>query len=132
MADAVKEIKRAITGNGKVWYAPLKEDGSYGEVKLLGSLVESSVANNSNVNQAEAGDQVYLQTIEYGGSNVTFGVYNITKEAQCDIYGHKISENGGIIKNANDVAPYVAVMLEANCKTDFRYSKSSVGKRTKS
>lgn len=110
--------KRAVTGNGKVYYAILKGDGTYEEVKELGPLVETSVKENNNTSQADAGDQVYLQATEYGGTDVTFGVYNITKEAQCEIYGHTLSNTGGIIKNSNDKIPYLALMIEGHAQTE--------------
>lgn len=115
---ATESKKRAVTGNGKVYYSVIGEDGSYGEVKEFGPLVETSVKENNTTSQAEAGDQVYLQATEYGGTDVTFGVYDITKQAQCDVYGHTLSSTGGLVKNSKDKVPYIALMIEGHAQTE--------------
>lgn len=115
---AVTEKKKAVTGVGCIYYALLKTDGSYDTVKKLASLIEITNKNNMETSKANAGDSVYMQTTEYSGSDLTFSVYNIPREAEAELYGHKISSNGGIISNSSDVVPYVALMAELHSNTE--------------
>lgn len=110
--------KKATVGLGKAMYSLMNSDGSYGAVKELGDLSEVSVKHGMNTSSANAGDKTYLQTTEYSGSDVTFSIYNLAKEAQCDLYGHKMGSKGEIIKSSKDVVPYVAIMFEAHARTE--------------
>jgi phi13 family phage major tail protein len=110
--------KKANTGLGKIYYSVLDEKNEYGPVKEAGDLIEVTNKHSMSTSSANAADKTYLQTTEYGGTDVTFSLYNIADEAYCDLYGHKMGTKGEIIKSSTDVVPYVALMFEQHSRTE--------------
>jgi phi13 family phage major tail protein len=56
-----------------------------------------------------ADDGVAEKDSSVSGGSVTMGIDREDMETQCDMLGHTLGEDGEVIDNVNDVAPYVGV-----------------------
>lgn len=115
-----------IVGLEKLYVAKILKDDETGvefdTPRYLPGIKEITI--NPSVNQ----ESFYAENIEWLNDstleNIEVGV-NITDlidEDESFLLGHKLAEEGGVIKSADDVAPDVAILLKANKgKGEYRY-----------
>lgn len=115
-------MSKVNTGLGNIYYSIATITGfgseeviSYGEVKPLAPLIEVSVSPSENSNTMYAGDVPFVTQDALGEIDMTFSVPLISDAAMCDLFGYKKATEGGIIRDAKAVRPYVALMFEQNC-----------------
>lgn len=109
---------RAYTGVGKCYYALIKEDGNYDEVKDLAKLIEQGIKPNTNTSEAHASDSIYLQDISYGSTDFNMTVYSLIGTAYCEIYGHQLNSTKDGYSIGDDYINSIALMLERNYTTE--------------
>lgn len=102
-------------GLGKCYIAKVTAEG-YETVKELGKLIEISVVTGEETAIMYAGDGVVIQDSAIGETDVTISIPALSEELEAEMFGHKMATEGGIIKNANDVKPYYALMFEQKAK----------------
>lgn len=107
--------KKIVTGVEKAYYAILKTEGdtpTYDTVKYLPGLREISVTPKEEQASIYAENMLYESESSLGEIDVTLDFASIDTEDYAAILGKKMATGGGIIENANDQAPYIAVMVE--------------------
>lgn len=107
--------KKIVTGVEKAYYAILKTDGAtptYDPVVYLQGLREISVAPKEEQASIYAENRLYESESSLGEIEVTLDFASIETVDYAALLGKKLAEKGGIIENANDQAPYIALMVE--------------------
>jgi len=105
-------------GLDKVYVAELKDDivdiGTEYEkpIPLVGAI-SAGVEHTSDSAVLDADDHQTDVFNNYGGTTVTLGLRDLTPAAACLLQGHKLSATGGVIRSAQDAAPYVALLYRA-------------------
>ena len=93
-------------------YAKLTEnsDGthSYDGAKTPGKAISCSVSVNTNDASLYADDVLQESDTSFSNGDVTIGVDREDPETAADMLGHTVTE-GRIVRNANDVAPYIGL-----------------------
>ncbi len=103
-------------GVKNLYYAILTKDDATGvtysaPVRIKGVInINFDVTTNSNTIYAD--DIPWETANSFGGATVTIETADLTLEEQAALLGHKF-ENGGLTRNASDMAPYVAIMFES-------------------
>lgn len=108
-------MPKITTGVEKGYYAILGTDGAvptYEAVKYLAGLREISIVPKEESATIYAENRLYEQENSLGEIDVTLDFASLSTEDYADIFGKKLAESGGIIENANDQAPYIAIMAE--------------------
>lgn len=94
-------------------YAKLteSEDGgaTYGEAKKPGKAISCKVNVSTNSASLYADDVLAESDISFQSGTATIGVDDDDLETQADLLGHEYSTEDGIIRNSNDIAPYVGL-----------------------
>lgn len=80
---------------------------TYGGAKTPGKAISCNVEVTNNDAKLFADDVVQESDTSFAGGNVTIGVDRADYQTQADLLGHTYSEENGIERNSNDVAPYV-------------------------
>lgn len=87
------------------------EDGtaSYSGAKVPGKAISCNVEVETN--DAELyGDDVLIESDKtFNKATVTAGIDNDDMETMAELLGHTYSEEAGMVRNANDIAPYVGL-----------------------
>lgn len=117
-----KKYEESIsTGVGRVYYSIISGEGTYGTPKLLGDIVSFEVSPSEQSNSFWAGDrQVIVDSSVVVSGNLV--VPALTNEVLCDLFGYKMSENGGVIYSDKAARPNVALLIEQhnyNNVTDY-------------
>lgn len=84
------------------------EDGtpSYAGAKKPAKAVSCNVEVTNNEAKLFADDALAESDTAFAGGTVTMGIDNEDDQTMADLLGHEITE-GEMVRNANDVAPYV-------------------------
>lgn len=90
-------------------YSLLGENEEVTGVKSLGKAVDCKVTIEKNEAVLHADDGVAESDYSFKGGTVTLTVDEDADETFAEILGHKIAEDGEVIRNAEDQAPYVAM-----------------------
>lgn len=103
----------ARIGLNNLWYAKLTEaqDGtpSYDGARSFGKAVSAN-ANISNNSAALYADDVLAESdTSFQNGTLTLGVDDDRDTVFAEVLGHTITDEGEVVRNANDVAPYVGV-----------------------
>ena len=80
---------------------------SYGGAQTPGKAITCNVEVTNNDAKLYADDVVQESDTSFAGGTVTIGVDRADYQTQADLLGHTYSEENGIERNSNDVAPYV-------------------------
>lgn len=80
---------------------------SYGGAKTAGKAITCNVEVTNNDAKLYADDVVQESDTSFAGGTVTIGVDRADYQTQADLLGHTYSEEVGIVRNSNDVAPYI-------------------------
>lgn len=100
------------------------QDGtaSYGGAKTPGKAISCNVEVSNNDAKLYADDVVQESDTSFAGGTVTIGIDRADYETQADLLGHDYDEEDGLVRNSNDVAPYVGfgrvikLMIDGNYK----------------
>lgn len=87
------------------------QDGtpSYSGAKIPGAAVSCNVEVTNNDAKLYANDAVQESDTSFSGGNVTMGVDRADYQTQADLLGHTYDKDEGIVRSANDTAPYVGL-----------------------
>ena len=103
----------AKIGLNNLWYAHLTEatDGtpSYDAKKSFGKAVNCNVSISNNSAALYADDALAESDTSFQNGTVTLGVDDDRDATFADVLGHEISQEGKVVRNVNDVAPYVGL-----------------------
>lgn len=102
----------ANIGLSNIWWSPLTEgangEASYDGARTLGKAVSASTSVSNNEAKLFADDELAEADTSYSSGTITLGVDDDDDAIFAPLLGHTYN-NGEVIKNANDVAPYVGV-----------------------
>lgn len=103
-----------ITGLSRCYYAVMEDEGSetYKNVKEFAGIREVSIAPKEESASIYAENRQWDTDVALGDIEASFDFTDVPDDVYIDVFGKKKSTNGGIIENANDVRPYVAIMFE--------------------
>ena len=103
----------AKIGLNNLWYSKLTEaaDGtpSYDGAKSFGKAISASVSITNNSAMLYADDTLAESDTSFQSGTITLGTDDDREATFADILGHAIDENGNVVRNVDDVAPYVAL-----------------------
>ena len=108
----------AKTGLSNFRYSKLTEssDGkaTYDGPHKPGKAVSCKVSVNNNDATLYADDSLVESDYSFNNANVTMGIDEDDQQTMADLLGHKVtsgddSSSGEIVRNADDVAPYVGL-----------------------
>lgn len=87
------------------------QDGtpSYGGAKTPGAAVSCNVEVTNNDAKLYANDGVQESDTSFSGGTVTMGVDRADYQTQADLLGHDYDSETGLVRSADDVAPYVGL-----------------------
>jgi len=94
---------------------------TYGEVKTLTMPIELTLTPNISEAPFDAGDRVVANEIQFDTITVAGQVADLPSEVQADWYGHKLSDDKGLVMNANDAPQYLSVGFESGSKLVWLY-----------
>lgn len=108
--------KLVIKNIRKLYYAILKsetgEEATYEPIKYLPGLREITVTPEEQSGEIYAEGMVWDADTELGKIGVTLDATDLDIETYAELLGKQIDSNGGVIDNAHDEAPYIALMYE--------------------
>ena len=86
------------------------QDGtpSYAGALIPGKAISCNVEISNNSAKLYADDVEQETDTSFAGGTVTIGLDRADYTTQANLLGHTYSEETGIVRNSNDVAPYVA------------------------
>lgn len=95
---------------------------TYGGAKTPGKAITCNVEITNNDAKLFADDVVQESDTTFSTGTVTMGVDREDYQVQADLLGHTYNESTGIVRNANDTAPYVGfgriiVLLQDNVRS---------------
>ena len=103
----------AKIGLNNLWYSHLTEaaDGtpSYDGAKSFGKAVSANVSITNNSATLYADDVLAESDTSFQSGTVTLGVDDDREATFADVLGHEVTDEGEILRNANDTAPWVGL-----------------------
>ena len=103
----------AKIGLNNLWYSHLTEaqDGTptFDGAKSLGKAVSANASITNNSASLYADDVLAESDTSFQSGTLTLGVDDDREATFADLLGHSISAEGEVVRNVNDIAPYVAV-----------------------
>lgn len=126
----------AKIGLNNFWYSHLTEaqDGTptYNGAKSFGKAVSCSVSITNNSATLYADDTLAESDTSFQSGSVTLGVDDDREATFADILGHEVTEEGEVISNVNDIAPWVGLArIIVKLVNNVRYYKVSILYKTK-
>ena len=87
------------------------QDGtpSYAGALQLGKAISCNVEVSNNSAKLYADDVEQETDTSFAGGTVTIGIDRADYETQANLLGHTYSAGTGMVRNSNDIAPYVAL-----------------------
>ena len=115
----------AQVGLNNFRYSKLTEaqDGtaSYDGAKKPAKAVSFSTSITNNDAKLFADDGLAESDTSFQSGTCTMGIDRFDNATQADLLGHTLGEDGELVKNVNDVAPYVAVGRVVTLMEDGAY-----------
>lgn len=103
----------AKIGLNNLWYSHLTEaqDGTptYDGKKSFGKAVSANASISNNDAKLYADDVLAESDTTFQGGTLTLGVDDDREATFADVLGHTVTAEGEVVRNANDIAPYVGV-----------------------
>lgn len=103
----------AKIGLNNLWYSKLTEgtDGTpeFDGAKSFGKAVSANVSISNNSATLYADDVLAESDTSFQNGTVTLGVDDDREATFADVLGHTTTEEGEVIRNANDTAPWVGL-----------------------
>ena len=90
-------------------FSPLDEKDEVTGPKQFGKAIDCKVTIDKNEAELYADDGIAESDYSFKKGTVTLGVDEDDDKIFAEILGHTISEEGELVRNAEDVAPYVAM-----------------------
>ena len=102
----------------KIHYAVMTDEvaETYGDVKTLTMPIDLTLTPNYSEATLDAGDRVVATDAQLDTITVAGQVVDLPTEVLADWYGHKMSDDKGLIMNSNDTPNYIAVGFESGNK----------------
>lgn len=82
-------------------------NATYGGAKTPGKAISCNVEVTNNDAKLFADDVLQESDTTFSGGTATIGVDRADYQTQADLLGHTYTVETGIVRNANDTAPYV-------------------------
>ncbi|MFS0822175.1 major tail protein [Bacillus sp. 1P02SD] len=107
----------------KLHYAVMTDETTetHGEVKTLTMPIELTLTPNFSEGNFDAGDRVVANEVQLDTITIAGQVADLPTEVQADWYGHQVSDEKGLIMNANDTPNYLALGFESGSKMVWLY-----------
>jgi phi13 family phage major tail protein len=107
----------------KLHYAVMTDEvaETHGVVKTLTMPIELTLTPNISEAPFDAGDRVVANEVQFDTITIAGQVADLPTEVQADWYGHKLSDDKGLIMNANDAPQYLAIGFESGSKLVWLY-----------
>ena len=103
----------AKIGLNNLYYAKLTEavDGtpSYDGAKSFGKAISANVTISNNSATLYADDSLAESDTSFQSGTISLGTDDDRESIFADVLGHSIDASGNVVRNVNDVAPYVAI-----------------------
>lgn len=97
---------------------------TYGEVESVGKAIKSDISINSNNVKLYAEDAVAESDQSFKDGKIALEVDDLTVKMNGLLLGHTVSEEGELVANSSDIAPYVGMgfycMTKKNNKIGYR------------
>ena len=102
----------------QLFYAPMTDTQTpaWGAVKTLTMPISLQQTPNFSEAHLDAGDRVVDQEAQLDSITLSGETADLPTEVLVDWYGHKMSADGGIIANANDVPNPIALGYQSGSK----------------
>lgn len=102
----------------RIHYAVMTDEvaETHDVVKTLTLPLEITLTPNFSEGTLDAGDQVAANEIQLDTITIAGQVADLPSEVQADWYGHKLSDDKGVIMNTNDSPNYLALGFESGSK----------------
>lgn len=94
---------------------------THGTVKTLTMPIELTLTPNFSEATFDAGDRVVANEVQLDTITIAGQVADLPSEVLADWYGHKLSDDKGIIMNTNDEPNYLAIGFESGTKLVWLY-----------
>ena len=114
--------------------AIVDEDGSisYSGAKKPGKMISFQLTLTKSEAELYADDGLAESDSTVTGGDITLGLDRSENEMAADLFGHEVTEDGEVISNVNDVAPYVGVGRVSRCVVDGRHKfRATILRKTK-
>ncbi|MEG0450122.1 MAG: hypothetical protein RR595_09715 [Lysinibacillus sp.] len=107
----------------KIHYALMTDaqTETFGDVKTLTMPISLTLTPNFSEAHLDAGDRVVDQEAQLDSITIAGETADLPTEVLVDWYGHKLSEEGGIITNSNDTPNPIAIGFESGSKMVWLY-----------
>lgn len=103
----------AKIGLNNLWYSFLNEDSdgtpTYDGKKSFGKAVSANVSISNNSAALYADDVLAESDTSFQNGTVTLGVDDDREATFAEVLGHTVTNEGEVIRNANDIAPWVGL-----------------------
>ena len=103
----------AKIGLNNLWYSKLTEaqDGTptFDGAKSFGKAVSANVSITNNSASVYADDTLAESDTSFQSGTITLGVDDDREATFADVLGHEVTDEGEVIRNANDTAPWVGL-----------------------
>ena len=103
----------ATIGLDKLHYAVITEgtngDETYGVPKALAKAISAELAPQIAEATLYADDGAAENVKEFTSATFTLGVDDLASDVLADLLGVTVDQNGVVVSNSDDVAPYVAI-----------------------
>lgn len=112
-----------IVGLERLYYAKITKDDAdgltFGTPIYLPGVKEIKISPKSSTEKLYAENKLWDQDTALDSIEASINTADLSNAAEADLTGHTVAAEGGIVANADDVAPYVALLYKAN-KTNGR------------
>lgn len=98
-----------------------EETEAHGTVKTLTMPIELTLTPNFSEATFDAGDRVVANEIQLDTITIAGQVADLPTDVQADWYGHRLSDDKGLIMNTNDKPNYLAIGFESGSKLVWLY-----------
>ena len=82
---------------------------SYGGAKTPGKAISCKVSITNNDAKLYADDALAESDTSFNSGTVTMGIDEDDDATMAELLGHEVSEEGGMTRSTNDIAPYVGL-----------------------
>lgn len=123
MAATIVNEKPQKISLKRLHYAKMTDEQAetYDVVKTLTMPISLTLTPNFSEAYLDAGDRVVDQEAQLDSVTVAGETADLPLEVQADWFGHKLSSDGGLIVNSNDVPNAIAIGFESGSKMTWFY-----------
>ncbi|WP_338417242.1 major tail protein, partial [Clostridium botulinum] len=100
----------------KLYVAEVKEDGlttTFDSPKYFEGVKELGIKPKINTDEYYAEGVLWLSETTLANIDVEVDITDLKKEEEAFLLGHKLANEGGIIRSANDKAPEVCLLYKS-------------------